>query len=131
MTDTTLPHAAYMDAVHDALVKAGIATNDWDAYAEPDPEAYFHWRPNHPALDKDSWPSGARLVWDYPRGWMLVDPADNGDMDINAGTLADPASLVALITPVLASGASLPRQALEGEWEHATTTHTAIENWEG
>lgn len=131
MNDTTLPHTAYMDAVHDALVTAGLDTDDWEAFAEPDPEAYFHWRPGHPALDADSWPNGARLVWDYPRGWMLVDPADSGGMDINAGALLAPVRLVALIAPVLASGTSLPTAPLQGEWEHAADAHAALENWEG
>lgn len=126
---TDYPHTAYLTAVADAFTRANMEPTSWEAMADEELDGFFHFGPDHPALDTwSSWPSGAELAW-CPTGWMLIDLAHRSWMDVRADLYADPDRLVALVEPVLREGAAPPLAWDNSRWDGADDAEKAAEAW--
>lgn len=128
-----LPHLPYGDAVHAALVEAGLAPDVVEAgLRTEDPrrgrELYLtlSWLPGHPDVDGGLWPRGMQLAWSHLIGWsahhdtvrvLLVDEA------------AAPALLVDAVLHLATEGLDCVWEPADrtAKWEHARALDLALQ----
>lgn len=138
---TLYPQAAYAEAVHLALVAAGLAPDSTTA-SVGDPENRYRqllitaaWPASHSLLDRRAWPKGMRLVWQHAQGWHVDDPATLLTRTLPVPGEAAPAALVEAVRVIRTTGLyegeeSVPLPGSTAVWDGAKALDRGLADWE-
>jgi hypothetical protein len=136
-----VPHAAYGEAVHAALIEAAAVpdgtsiTTELTGTGSRNLLVTCTWLKGHPALDS-GWHRGMRIVWRHAHGWFVEDPNTLLSRSLPVPLLADPAAVAAVAVEAATAGMydDLDRPVdLPGsntEWAQARQLDKALADWE-
>lgn len=126
----TLPHLAYGDAVHAALVAADLAPDVVEAGVRTEEPGGFgelfltvSWLPGHPLCD----PVGLDLLWSHLTGWSVR--ADGTVRMLFVDGLAAPGVLAEVVLHLVVDGpdCGYSPPPTVARWEHADALDPALE----